>query len=131
MNFSERDIVLKTTEHKFIDNGQIDKKTGRYCLMICPQNVGESFYLILSTHSNTAFEYYQRFPKQNYLLSKKNCPGLPQTSCVNLRDIYEEKPLGYYTTSVPDDEYKKIVRKFKEYQASGNNKTFEKVKDYL
>ena len=131
MSLSERDIILKTTEHRFIDTGEIDRKTGRYCLIIYSKDERESFYLTLSTHHNTAFEYYQRFPNENYLLSKKKCPGLPQTSCVNLKNIYEERPLGYFTTNVPDDEYKKIVRKFKEYHSKECSDVYNKIAELM
>ena len=131
MSVSEREIIRKETKHYFKNNCEFDGKMNRYCLMIYTPDDEKSYYLILSTHNGYAFEYYQRFPKENYLLSQKKCPGLPKTSCINLRDIYEEIPPGFCTTVVPDDEYKKIVRKFKEFQSSKPDNLYGKISEHI
>lgn len=131
MSLSIRDVIKKETEHVFKDNNACDIKQSRDCLIMIANANGQSYYLILSSHNNNAFEYYQRFPEDNYLLAKKKCAGLKYTSCVNLRDIYDGEPLGRTVLVVPEPEFKKMIDKFKRCQANNPDEFYVKIKDYL
>ena len=131
MNIEARDIISKHTEHYFKDNGAKDLKMGRDCLMMLADVNGQSYYLTLSSHDNNAFEYYQRFPDENYLLTKKNCHGLTYTSCVNVRDIYAEMPLGRMILTVPEDEFLNILDKLKKWQDKNPDPLYGVIKPYI
>ncbi len=131
MSLSIRDVIKKETEHIFKDNNTRDIKQSRDCLIMIANANGQSYYLILSSHNNNAFEYYQRFPEDNYLLAKKKCEGLKYTSCVNLKDIYEGEPLGRTVLVVPEQEFKKMIDKFKKCQENNPDKLYEIIKEYL
>ena len=131
MSVLARDLIEKQTEHIFKDTNTKDIKQSRDCLIMIANANEQSYYLILSSHSNNAFEYYQRFPEWNYLLAKKRCEGLKYTSCVNLRDIYEGEPLGRPILTVPEDEFRKLIKAFKKWQTSNPDKLYSTIKDLV
>ena len=131
MSIAVRDVIVKKTEHIFKDDNTRDIKQSRDCLIMIVNVNSQSYYLILSSHQNNAFEWYQRFPEQNYLLSKKKCEGLEYTSCVNLEDIYEGEPLGKLVVVVPDSEYRKLIAKFKRWQEDNPDELYSSIKEYL
>ena len=131
MSIAVRDIIKKETVHIFKDTNTRDIKQSRDCLIMIANANGQSYYLILSSHNNNAFEHYQRTPDEYYLLSKKKCMGLKYTSCVNLRDIYEGEPLGRMILAVPEDEFKKLLAKFHRWQSDNPDPLYEKIRDYI
>lgn len=131
MSVLARDLIEKQTEHIFKDTNTKDIKQSRVCLVVIANINRQSYYLILSSHSNNAFEYYQRFPDWNYLLAKKRCDGLKYTSCVNLRDIYEGEPLGRPILTVPENEFRKLIIAFKRWQNSNPDKLYNTIKDLV
>lgn len=131
MSVEARDIIAKKTEHIFKDDNTKDIKVSRDCLIMIANSEGQSYYLTLSSHNNNAMEFYQRFPDQNYLLTKKKCEGLTYTSCVNLENIYKGEPLGRLVVILPDDEYRKLITKFIKWQEINPDELFVQVKDLI
>lgn len=129
MSIQPREIYAES--HFIFDNGDIDQKDNRNCMVALVSEEGYYYYLTLATHDNDVMNNYQRYPEENYLLSKKKVFGLNRTSLVNLRSIYKGPLKGKLVVIVPDDEYKKLMKKFVSFQESHPNPLYLEMKPLL
>lgn len=79
MSVEVRDVIAKR-DFRFKDNGQLDVKVARDCLVMLLSSGDDVYFLTLATHNKNVMETYQRYPDSNFLLTKKKCEGLKETS---------------------------------------------------
>lgn len=130
MSLSKGEVIANQL-HVWKDTGEREVKFARCCLVAVAGNDNEVYYLTISTHNDSAWEYYQKFPEWNFILSKKNCEGIRKTSVVNLKHINKAKPVGKYVLSVPDCTLNKIIKKLKEWQAQNPDPIYEEIVKYI
>ena len=130
MSIEARDIIAKS-DHRFKDTGELDVKVARDCLVMLVSGDEGVYYLTLATHNKNVMEVYQKYPECNYLLSKKRCEGLKDTSLVNLQSIYKGDITGKLVVIVPSDEYRKLIKKFKRWQEVNPDELYDDVKPML
>lgn len=123
--------VIKKRNHTFEDNGKSDYKPERPCLVFLANVNDTPYYLTMATHNHKVQEWYQAYPDENYLLTKKKCEGLEQTSLVNLVTINKGEPTGRLMVIVPSYEMEKLKRKFKTYQSEHPHKLYSEIEEYL
>ena len=130
MSIEVRDVIAKQ-DHRFKDTGALDVKVARDCLIMLVSSENDVYYLTLSTHNKNVMDFYQRFPDSNYLLSKKKCEGLKDTSLVNLQSIYKGDVNGRLVVIIPSSEYSKLIKKFVSWQESNPDDLYGEVKQLL
>lgn len=130
MSIEVRDVIAKK-DHRFKDTGELDVKVARDCLVMLISSGEDVYYLTLATHNKNVMEVYQKYPDCNYLLAKKKCEGLKETSLVNLRSIYKGDVSGKLVVIVPSDEYGKLIKKFKRWQEANPDELYGEVKPML
>ena len=130
MSVEVRDVIAKR-DFRFKDNGQLDVKVVRDCLVMLLSSGDDVYFLTLATHNKNVMETYQRYPDSNFLLTKKKCEGLKETSLVNLRNIYKGDSEGKLVVIVPSDQYSKLIKKFREWQEIHPDDLYEEVKPLL
>ena len=130
MSIEVRDVIAKQ-DHRFKDTGALDVKVARDCLVMLVRSEREVYYLTLSTHNKNVMDFYQRFPDSNYLLSKKKCEGLKETSLVNLKNIYKGDVNGRLVVIIPSSEYSKLIKRFVRWQESNPDDLYGEVKQLL
>ncbi len=129
MSLDPRDIIAQS--HFEFKGGYKDPKSVRFCLMLLTNINGREYYLTLATHNGTANSWFESNKDSTYLLNPKRCPGLPELSCVNLKDIYDKPASGDLVVIVPDEEFQKIVKKFIEFHSKNPNELYERISAYL
>lgn len=130
MSFARGEVIANFT-HVWKDTGSHEAKRARDCLIAIADKDEATYYLTISTHNNAAWEYYQKFPEWNYLLTKKKCESLQKTSVVNLRLIYKAEPMGKYLFSVSDQVFEDLIKRFKEWQNINPDPLYEEIKDII
>lgn len=130
MSIEVRDVIAQK-DHRFKDTGELDVKVARDCLVMLVSSGEDVYYLTLATHNKNVMEVYQKDPNCNYLLAKKKCEGLKETSLVNLRSIYKGDVSGKLVVIVPSDEYGKLIEKFKKWQEANPDELYGEVKPML
>ena len=130
MSTEARDVI-KTSDFRFKDTGELDLKPARLCLVMLVGRDDDVYYLTLATHNGNVMEKYQKYPECNYLLTKEKCEGLPKTSLVNLQSIYRGDIGSNYIVMVPSEEYEKMMQKFKRWQETNPDDLYEEVRPML
>ena len=130
MRMEVRDVIAKSN-HRFKDTGELDVKVVRNCLVMLVSTGADVYYLTLATHNKNVMEAYQKHPDSNYLLAKKKCEGLKETSLVNLSSIYKGNISGKLVVVIPSDEYRKMIKKFKRWQESNPDELYDEIKSML
>lgn len=117
----------------FKDDYTPDPK-GVHPIMIAIDVVEDSedmYFLSLTSRTDKYFDQPE-CRDQYYLLKSTNYNMLRKSSLVNLQNIYKEPiasdiPVAY----VQPDEYKKIMRKFKEWQEKVPDEFYEELKSQI
>jgi hypothetical protein len=130
MNLEQRDI-FKKENLIFDDTGEIDVKGKRSCLVLLVSNGSAQYYLSCATHNKKVFEFYQKHPDWNYMLTKKKIPELQNTCLVNLKSIYKEILDEDPIIVIPSDIFKRVIRQFKEYQSEHPHPLYDEIKDLI
>lgn len=130
MSFAKGDVIVNYT-HVWKDTNEHEAKQARDCLIAIAENDGRTYYLTLSTHNHTAWEFYQKYPEWNYLLTKKKCEWISENSVVNLKLINNATPMGKFIFSVSDKVMKDMIRKFKDWQEANPDPLYEEIKNML
>lgn len=130
MSFTRGEVIANYT-HVWRDTGSHEAKCARDCLIAIADKDEEIYYLTMSTHNDTAWEFYQKYPEWNYLLTKKKCESLKKTSVVNLKLINKAKPMGKYLFAVSDQVFTDLIRRFKEWQNENPDPLYEEIKDIV
>ena len=89
------------------------------------------YYLTLTSQVDKYFDNPE-LKNQYQLIKKTSYNMLKKTSLVNLANIYKDgvsndTPVAY----IQPDEYKKLIRKFKEYQSVHPDEYYEEIKNLL
>lgn len=130
MSFARGEVIANYT-HVWKDTGSHEAKGTRDCLIAIADKDEATYYLTISTHNDTAWEFYQKYPEWNYLLTKKKCESLKKTSVVNLKLINKAEPMGKYLFAVSDQVLKDLIRRFKEWQNENPDPLYEEIKDII
>ena len=130
MNIEVRDVIAKK-DHCFKNTGEIDLKVARDCLVVLVSNEEDVYYLTLATNNKNVMEVYQKYPRSHYLLAKKKCEGLKETSLINLKSIYKGDISGKLVVIIPTDEFRKIIKKFKLWQECNPDELYNEMKYML
>lgn len=130
MSFTKGEVVANYT-HVWKDTGKHEAKGVRDCLIVIAEKDGATYYLTISTHNDTAWEFYQKYPEWNFLLTKKKCEGLEKTSVVNLKLINKVEPMGKYLFAVPERVLKDLIKQFKEWQEENPDPLYAEIKDII
>lgn len=132
MNYDKGNVIEK--------RGIIFKDTytpdpqGKHPAMIAVAVSEDNQYMYFLTLTSQTDKYFDRpeYKSMYYLLKKTECNKLRKSSLVNLQNIYKEEvsddPLVAF---VQPDEYKKLIRKFKEYQEAKPDEYYSEIKELL
>jgi hypothetical protein len=132
MNYDKGDVIEKRGII-FKDTYTPDPK-GKHPVMIAiavSKDNQSMYYLTLTSQVDKYFDNPE-FQSMYQLIKKTSYNMLRKTSMVNLANIYKdtvsnENPVAY----IQPDEYKKLIRKFKEYQGKHPDEYYEEIKDLL
>ena len=117
----------------FKDDYTPDPK-GKHPVMITLAISEDDSFMYFLTLTSQVDKYFERpeLKGEYYLLKKTQYNMLRKTSLVNLQNIYKEnvandRPVAF----VQPDDYKKLIRKFKEYQEQNPDEYYAEIKEWL
>lgn len=117
----------------FKDDYTPDPKGKRPAMITIAVSEDNQFMYFLTLTSQTD-KYFERpeYREMYYLLRKTPYNMLRKSSLVNLQNIYKEdvendRPVAF----VQPDEYRKLIRKFKNYQERNPDEYYDEIKEWL
>ena len=132
MNYDKGNVIEK--------RGIIFKDTytpdprGKHPAMIAIAVSEDNQYMYYLTLTSQVDKYFDNpdMMQQFQLIKKTSYNMLRKTSLVNLANIYKDPvsndtPVAY----IQPDEYKKLIRKFREYQEKNPDEYYDEIKDLL
>ncbi len=132
MNYDKGNIIEKRGII-FKDTYTPDPK-GKHPAMITIAVSEDNKYMYYLTLTSQVDKYFEKPELKNkyQLIKKTSYNMLKKTSLINLANIYKDtvsndNPVAY----IQPDEYKKLIRKFKEYQENNPDEYYEEIKDLL
>ena len=132
MNYDKGNVIEKRGII-FKDTYTPDPK-GKHPVMIVIAVSEDNQYMYYLTLTSQVDKYFDdpELRAQYQLIKKTSYNMLKKTSMVNLANIYKDSvsndtPVAY----IQPDEYKKLIRKFKEYQEKNPDEYYEEIKELL
>ena len=134
MNYDKGDIIEKRGII-FKDDFTPDPK-GKHPVMITIAVSEDSEFMYFLTLTSQVDKYFERPECQvkYFLLGKSTYNLLRKSSLVNLQNIYKEPVANVYPVAfVQEQEYRKLIRKFKSWQESTDkpDEYYQELRDLL